>query len=326
MKDFLSIIKQPIESELQQFITLFNEQLEHTDGTLQQALNHIKQRGGKRMRPMLVLLTAKLLGTITEETQRAGIGLEMLHTATLVHDDIVDEADTRRGQASVNAIYDNKIAVLVGDYVLSTALINVCGSHNLEIVKYLSTLGQVLSDGEILQLTSNGSEKISEEAYYEVIKKKTAALFEASCAMGAMSVNAPMESVKKARLFGQQIGMIFQIRDDIFDYYDDDVIGKPTGNDMQEGKLTLPAIHAVLTTDNKEMRDIAMKVKKFSATPDEIARLVAFTKQNDGIEYAEQKMQEIHSQAMQYIENEVHDADLKEAFTAYLDYVIVREK
>ena len=324
MKDFLSIIKQPIASELGEFTVMFNAALEHDNGILRQALEYIKQRDGKRMRPMLLLLVAKLYGGVTDTTLRAAIGLEMLHTATLVHDDVVDESSTRRGQASVNAIYDNKIAVLVGDFILSTALINVSDSNDIEIIRCLSELGQVLSDGEILQLTSNGSDSISEEAYYEVIKKKTAALFEVASGMGAMSVKAPIESIKKARSFGQKIGMIFQIRDDIFDYYDSKEIGKPTGNDMLEGKLTLPAIYAVLSSDNKEMKDIAMAVKARKATAAEIARLIAYTKEQGGIEYAERKMLEIHDEAASFIENEICDADMKKAFTAYLDYVIER--
>ena len=326
MTDFLSIIKLPIEVELNEFTEKYNASLEYKEGVLKQALDYVKQRKGKRMRPMLLLLMAKLYGNVTETTLRAGIGLEMLHTATLIHDDIVDESSTRRGQASVNAIYDNKIAVLVGDYILSTALINVSDSKDIEIIKQLSILGQTLSDGEILQLTSNVSEKISEQAYYEVIRKKTAALFEAASAMGAMSVNASINSIEKARLFGQKIGMIFQIRDDIFDYYDSGEIGKPTGNDMLEGKLTLPAIYAILSSDNAEMKKIAMDVKSCKASPEEIARLIDFSKQQGGIKYAEDKMMEIRSEAMEFINKEVHDSSLKNAFIAYLDYAIERNK
>ncbi len=324
MSDYLSIIKHPIEAELAEFNEMFDAALDHKDGLLHQALDFIKQRNGKRMRPILLLLIAKLYGKITETTLRAGIGLEMLHTATLVHDDIVDEASTRRGQASMNAMYDNKIAVLIGDYILSTALINVSDSKDIEIIKYLSILGQTLSDGEILQLTSNGSEQISETAYYEVIQKKTAALFEAASAMGAMSVNASVESVKKARAFGQKIGIMFQIRDDIFDYFDSKEIGKPTGNDMLEGKLTLPAIYAVMSSGDKEMYDIAMKVKNNEATEAEISHLIAFSKDKGGIEYAEKKMLEIKKEALVYINKEVCDSSLKEAFIAYLDYVVER--
>lgn len=326
MKDYISIIKQPIEQQLQVFDTMFAEVLSHSDGQLSMALDYIRRRAGKRMRPILILLIARCFGEVTETTYRAALGLELLHTASLVHDDIVDEAEERRGQASVNAVYGNKVAVLVGDYILSTALLNVAQTGSIAIVEYLGRLGQTLSNGEILQLTSNGSENISEDAYYEVIKLKTAALFEACCAMGSMSVNAPEDCIAEARDFGQQLGIIFQIRDDIFDYYDNPTIGKPTGNDMMEGKLTLPVIHALLTVRDDEMLKLARKVKRREATSEDIARLVLFTKQNGGIEYAEKMMAELHRKALTFIEKRVGDSTIKAALEAYLDYVIKREK
>lgn len=322
--DYLSIIRQPIEAELGDFISLFNDSLSHSDGMLETVLNHIRQRAGKRMRPMLILLAAKAFGEVTSVTQHSAVGLELLHTASLVHDDVVDEASERRGQASVNANYDNKIAVLVGDYILSTALLNVAKTCNTDIVEYLAQLGQTLANGEILQLTNISNEKITEEVYYSVIKQKTAALFEACCAMGAMSVGASADQVAAIRRFGQTLGIIFQIRDDIFDYYDSPEIGKPTGNDMAEGKLTLPAIHAVLTTQDTTMTAIAYKVKARTATTDEIARLVAFTKENGGIEYAEQVMQNSYDEALKFIDEYITDQQLRAALVAYLDFVIKR--
>ena len=326
MKDYISIIKQPIEQQLQVFDTMFAEVLSHSDGQLSMALDYIRRRAGKRMRPILILLIARSFGEVTETTYRAALGLERLHTASLVHDDIVDEAEERRGQASVNAVYGNKVAVLVGDYILSTALLNVAQTGSNAIVEYLGRLGQTLSNGEILQLTSNGSENISEDAYYEVIKLKTAALFEACCAMGSLSVNAQEECIAEVKDFGQQLGIIFQIRDDIFDYYDNTAIGKPTGNDMMEGKLTLPVIHALLTVRDDEMLTLASKVKRREATSEDIARLVLFTKQNGGIEYAEKVMAELHRKALTFIEKRVGDSTIKAALEAYLDYVIKREK
>ncbi|MDD7247537.1 MAG: polyprenyl synthetase family protein [Prevotellaceae bacterium] len=326
MKDYVSIIKQPIEQQLQVFDTMFAEVLSHSDGQLSMALDYIRRRAGKRMRPILILLIARSFGEVTETTYRAALGLELLHTASLVHDDIVDEAEERRGQASVNAVYGNKVAVLVGDYILSTALLNVAQTGSNAIVEYLGRLGQTLSNGEILQLTSNGSENISEDAYYEVIKLKTAALFEACCAMGSLSVNAREDCIAEAKDFGQQLGIIFQIRDDIFDYYDNTAIGKPTGNDMMEGKLTLPVIHALLTVRDDEMLTLARKVKRREATSEDIARLVLFTKQNGGIEYAEKVMAELHRKALTFIEKRVGDSTIKAALEAYLDYVIKREK
>ena len=323
--DYLSVIKKPITDELNHFIELFNTSLEHQDGLLSQVLMFIKQRSGKRMRPMLMLLVAKAFGRVSEVTQHAAIGLELLHTASLVHDDVVDESGERRGQASVNAFYDNKVAVLVGDYILSTALLHVSFTSSDCIVSGLAELGRTLSDGEILQLENISNQTISEEAYYEVIKRKTAALFEACTEIGALSVGASKDDVEQARLFGLHLGMAFQIRDDIFDYYESNDIGKPTGNDMAEGKLTLPVIHAVLATDNGAMKDLALKVKKGEVTPEEVAQLVAFTKENGGIEYAEAKMREFKNKAIGFIEEKIQDTDIKQALNAYLDYVIERK-
>lgn len=323
--DYLSVIKKPITEELNHFIDLFNTSLEHQDGLLSQVLMFIKQRSGKRMRPMLMLLIAKAFGCVSEVTQHAAIGLELLHTASLVHDDVVDESGERRGQASVNAFYDNKVAVLVGDYILSTALLHVSYTSSDRIVSGLAELGRTLSDGEILQLENISNQTISEEAYYEVIKRKTAALFEACTEIGALSVGASKDDVEQARLFGLHLGMAFQIRDDIFDYYESNDIGKPTGNDMAEGKLTLPVIHAVLSAGNGAMKDLALKVRKGEVTPEEVAQLVAFTKENGGIEYAEAKMREFKNKAIGFIEEKIQDADIKQALNAYLDYVIERK-
>lgn len=324
--DYLSVIKHPILSELTDFVELFNRSLSHTDGMLSQALDHIRQRAGKRMRPMLILLMAKSVGRVSDVTLHAAVGLELLHTASLVHDDVVDESGERRGQQSVNQLYDNKVAVLVGDYILSTALLHISYTHNETIVRYLAELGRTLSNGEILQLSNIHARDISEESYYQVIRQKTAALFEACCAIGTLSGGAPEEEIENAKMFGRNLGMIFQIRDDIFDYYDQSRIGKPTGNDMAEGKLTLPAIYALNSTHNEEMQAIAYKVKNGSVSKEEIARLVAFTKEHGGIEYAERRMWEMHAEALTFIEREVEDEDLKSSLRAYLDFVIEREK
>ena len=193
--DYLSVIKHPILSELTDFVELFNRSLSHTDGMLSQALDHIRQRAGKRMRPMLILLMAKSVGRVSDVTLHAAVGLELLHTASLVHDDVVDESGERRGQQSVNQLYDNKVAVLVGDYILSTALLHISYTHNETIVRYLAELGRTLSNGEILQLSNIHARDISEESYYQVIRQKTAALFEACCAIGTLSGGAPEEEI-----------------------------------------------------------------------------------------------------------------------------------
>ena len=324
--DYLKKIKQPIETDLSDFIEMFNESLSHTDGMLAQVLEHIRKRAGKRMRPMLILLMAKNYGCVSEVTQHSGVGLELLHTASLVHDDVVDESTERRGQASVNATYNNKVAVLVGDYLLSTALLHVSLTDNQQIVQYLAELGRTLAKGEILQLSNISNTNISEDIYYQVIKQKTAALFEACCAIGALSAGADADEIEAAKLFGQNLGIAFQIRDDIVDYYDSQEIGKPTGNDMAEGKLTLPVIHALNATGNEEMIALARKVTEGSVNSDEIARLVEFTKNNGGIEYAEERMEYFRQLCIDFIDKSVVKTDVKEALLAYVDFVIQRKK
>ena len=324
--DYLNLIKHPIEHDLLDFIELFNEALTHDDGLLSQALTHIRQRGGKRMRPMLILLTAKNYGQVSAVTQHAAVGLELLHTASLVHDDVVDESSERRGQASVNATYDNKVAVLVGDFILSTALLHVSKTGNQRIVEYLAELGRTLAAGEILQLTNIQNQEISEEVYYQIIKNKTAALFAACASIGALSAGASDDDVKRAAQFGQDLGIMFQIRDDIFDYYDSKEIGKPTGNDMAEGKLTLPVIYALNNHRMDSMMTLARKVKQGGVNADEIAVLVEYAKQAGGIEYAERRMQDFRAKCQQYIDENVKQDDIKKALTAYVDFVIERTK
>ena len=325
--DQLSLIRQPIECELNEFINLFNETLTHGDGLLSDVLSHIRQRGGKRMRPILMLLIAKNYGQVTDVTQYSAIGLELLHTASLVHDDVVDESEERRGQASVNATYNNKAAVLVGDFILSTALLNVSHTNNQQIIRKLAELGRTLASGELLQLSNIRNEEISESIYYDVIKQKTAVLFEACASIGALSAGASDEEVEKASMFGQNLGIMFQIRDDIFDYYDSKEIGKPTGNDMAEGKLTLPVIYALNNNPQYEsMMNLAKKVKAGTINTDEIAVLVEFTKRSGGIEYAEKRMEDFHQEALKYLDESVSDTAIRDALKAYLDYVIRRNK
>lgn len=322
----LSIIKRPIDGEFDDFVRLFNESLSHTEGLLSQVLEHIKHRGGKRMRPLLILLIAKNYGGVNDVTLRSAVGLELLHTASLVHDDVVDESKERRGQPSVNAVYNNKVAVLVGDYVLSTALLNISYTNNSDILRSIAELGRNLSNGEILQLSNIQNTEFSEDIYYDVIKMKTAALFESCCEVGTLSVNANERQIELAKEFGRNLGIIFQIRDDIFDYYDSKEIGKPTGNDMAEGKLTLPVLYALNSTHDSEMEEIARKVKRNDVTRYEIARLVDFTKNNGGIEYAERKMLELRQKCMEFIDSESVSEEIRTSLTAYIDYVIQRNK
>ena len=323
--DYLSTIRTPIHTELQDFIALFDESLTHKDGLLGQALEHVRAKGGKRMRPILILLMTKSFGKVTPVAQYAAVGLELLHTASLVHDDVVDESGERRGQASVNASYNNKVAVLVGDYILSTALLSIARTNDCDIVCDLAELGRTLSNGEILQLTNIVNTNFSEEVYFEVIRQKTAALFESCAVIGAKAGGADKQAVEAARAFGRNVGIIFQIRDDIFDYYQSADLGKPTGNDMAEGKLTLPVLYALNTTGDTQMAALARKVKARNVSAEEIAQLVEFTKNSGGIAYAERKMAECQALAMDFIDRYVADTQLKNALKAYVDFIIDRK-
>lgn len=324
MNDF-SLIRKPISDELKTFANMFDESLSQGEGLLDDALTHIRQRGGKRMRPILTMLIAKCFGDVNDVTQNAALGLELLHTASLVHDDVVDESTERRGQASVNASYNNKVAVLVGDYILSTALQRVSLTKDSVIINALAELGRTLSRGEILQLTNFENDGISEEIYYKIIESKTASLFKCCAEMGAISAHAGEEQIAAAMEFGRIIGIIFQIRDDIFDYYDSKEIGKPTGNDMAEGKITLPAIFALNKTQDKEMLALAKKVKNRSISTDEITVFIEFTKKNGGIEYAEEVMEKLHAEALSFVDKYVDDSDIANALRSYLDYIIERK-
>ncbi len=323
--ELLSTIKRPVETELEQFNTLFDEALATREELLIDVLLHIRQRMGKRMRPILVLLTAKAFGRVSMATQNAAIGLELLHTASLVHDDVVDESNMRRGQASVNAIYDNQVSVLVGDFILATALLKISHTRNHRIIDSLAELGRSLASGELLQLSNINRQEISESLYYDIISKKTATMFETCAELGALSVDSSDDLVEECKLFGQHLGIAFQIRDDIFDYFSDSDIGKPTGNDMLEGKLTLPAIYALNSTQHPEYLSIAMKVKERTASHEDIARLVKFTKENGGIEYAERRIEEYKARAMEFVNRHVHKPDIRTALTAYVDYAVGRK-
>lgn len=320
--DVLSQIRKPIEQEMADFDKLFGVTLQHQNPLLQVALQHVMSRKGKLMRPILVLLAAKYYGDVTPAVLHAAVSLEMLHTASLVHDDVVDESYERRGQSSVNALLDNKAAVLVGDYLLSTALKHAAAAGSLRVVDIVARLGQTLSDGELQQLSNVKSEEISEEQYFEVIKGKTASLFAACAEVGALLSGASEEDVFRMRDFGTAVGLCFQIRDDIFDYYDVQ-IGKPTGNDMKEGKLTLPVIYAVLHSKEERWRNLALKIRSRKASDNEITTLVNFTKEAGGIEYACRKMDKIREQAMALVTSDGSDG-VGESLRQYLDFVLKR--
>ena len=323
--DRSSLIIAPIIGEMEEFKTLFGSTLSSSNLLLQDVIAHIRQKSGKMMRPMLVLLAAKLLGDVRPATLHAAAALELLHTASLVHDDVVDESTERRGQLSVNAVFNNKVAVLTGDYLLATALLQAASTRHLDIIDLISVLGRELAEGELLQLSNVQNQQFSEEVYFEVIRKKTAMLFAACTQAGALSVGADAAKTETLRKFGEYIGLCFQIKDDIFDYYDSKEIGKPTGNDMLEGKLTLPVLYALNSTHDAEATAIALRVKSGKATLDEISRLIAFAKDNGGIEYARQTMRCHRDRALALLDN-VSDSDVKTALAAYIDYVVEREK
>lgn len=321
----LESIQTPVKEELKQFADIFETALSHENPLLGMALEHLKKRTGKRMRPVLVLLCARLTGRVNDAVLNAAAALELLHTASLVHDDVVDESDTRRGQLSVNALSGNKVAVLVGDYLLSVALQLAAKTQNTEVVGVVAQLGQTLADGELLQLANTKKQELSEASYYEVIRKKTASLFSACAQVGAILAGGSGEEVERMRRFGQLVGMCFQLRDDIFDFDDKAGTGKPAGNDMKEGKLTLPVIHALNKAADDGMTALAMKVRRGEATAQEIDSLVAFTHEQEGIAYAEWAMDEFRYMAAGLIPEDADQA-VVEALRHYVDYVAQRNK
>lgn len=322
--DKLTAIRRPVEQELTAYKELFDAALAHEDDFLGQALDYVRRRQGKMMRPLLVVLMAKELGKVSVNSLRSAVTLELLHTASLVHDDVVDESGERRGQRSVNAVYDNKVAVLVGDYLLSTSLLQAAQTSNIDVVKIISRLGGTLSEGEVYQLANIRKEHISEEAYFHIIYHKTAALFAACAELGAISAGGNADYVARAKRFGELVGLCFQIRDDIFDYYEDSKIGKPTGNDMLEGKLTLPVIYAIQHADNERVTQLAARVKSGEASAAEIAELVDYTKSHGGIEYAERRMRELHNEALQLLDA-WQNAEVRESLRGYIDFVVDRD-
>lgn len=319
----LDIIRKPITAELTLFREQFDARLSHTNPLLDQVLRGVGERKGKMMRPMLTLLAAKLFSEANERTLHTACAFEYFHTASLLHDDVVDESEKRRGEASVNAAFGNKVAVLVGDYILALALEEASLAESTRLVNIISHSSQELANGELLQLHNIRNYNLSEDVYFDIIRNKTAALFSGCAEAGAMSVGAQESDLRNLYAFGDLIGLCFQIRDDIFDYNNDESIGKPTGNDMKEGKLTLPAIYALNAAGNDEMLAIARKVKNSEVTAQEVECLVAFTKEKGGIEYAQRKMAELADKAKSLLDI-YPDSDVKQALCAYADFVVGR--
>ena len=317
-------ILRPIETEFVTFRKMQDDLAVNPNPLLREIILHVNKQRGKQMRPMMVLLFAKMFGEVTDSTYSAALALELLHTASLVHDDVVDDSMQRRGQASVNAIYNNKLAVLVGDYLLSTALVFTGRSNNPRITNIIGALGQTLSDGEIFQMFHSHEKLVSEEIYLEIIRKKTASLFSSCAEIGALSAGASQDGIDRARQIGEYIGICFQIRDDIFDYYTGDV-GKPTGNDMREGKLTLPIIYAVRTHGDDHIRTMIDRLKNGELSDAGISELIEFAKLHGGIEYAEQTMQNYRKKVLALLPGDIAD-EIRNAIIAYIDAVINRKK
>ena len=323
--DKLQAIKEPIVAEFEEFKTLFFASLQSENPLLNEVLTHIKQRTGKMLRPILTLLIAKGLGNVSNAAYHGAIALELLHNASLLHDDVVDESDERRGQPSVNAIYGNKVSVLAGDYIMAHSLNHSALTNSTQIVQIIAGLGDNLATGEIVQLANVDSNSYDESIYFEVIRKKTAALFSSCAAVGAISAGAGKEMIKQAYNFGDLVGIAFQIKDDIFDYYSSLSIGKPTGNDMREGKLTLPSLYVLNTLKDEALINIARRIRSFQASDSEIAHFIEAVKKNGGIEYAEKVMREYRDKAMKMIESLV-PASIRDAIACYIDFVIERDK
>lgn len=319
----LQQIRKPIEKEMERYGEVFDTCLRHKTPFLNEVLKMIGARKGKMMRPMLTLLSAKLFGEVGESAIYAAAAFEFFHTASLVHDDVVDESDRRRGQSSVNGAYGNKVAVLIGDYVLTNSLLNAAATGNLRFVEMVSVTAQKLVEGELLQLNSVHNAEISEDVYLNIIDNKTAALFASCCESGALASGASDGDVANMRMFGTIIGRCFQIRDDMFDYEHDDSIGKPTGNDMKEGKLTLPVIYALKSKGGEDMFSLARKVKSGLASAGDIERLVTFTKESGGIEYAANVMNRYADDARKLLDR-YPDSEVKQSLIAFVDYVIAR--
>jgi len=316
-------IKEPIQKEYEEFKIKFKEAFQSNNELINVVNKYILQKTGKQIRPLLTLLAAKSLGVINEDTYRCAIAMEMLHTASLIHDDVVDESNERRGQESVNSKWNNKISILIGDYLLSQSLSIANQTKNLKILDKITSLGKQLSEGELIQMDNVKNINCKEDKYFEVIKKKTASLFETCTYTGAVSVGASSEEIEKLRKFGEIYGICFQIKDDIFDYISSEKkIGKPVGNDIREGKITLPLIYALNQSEEKNTYLEIIKNKNF--TKENIEKIINFAIQNKGIEYAKQKMREYQEKANLLLET-IENQEIKHSLQLVLQHTIERE-
>jgi octaprenyl-diphosphate synthase len=321
----ISQIKLPINDEMELFEKKFYDSMTSKVALLNRITYYIVNRKGKQMRPMFVFLTAKMLnnGTVSERTYRGASVIELIHTATLVHDDVVDDSNRRRGFFSINALWKNKIAVLVGDFLLSKGLLLSIDNGDFDLLKIISVAVREMSEGELLQIEKARRLDIIEDIYYEIIRKKTATLIASCCALGAKSVNEDETQVETMRKFGELIGMAFQIKDDLFDYTED-AIGKPTGIDIKEQKMTLPLIYVINNCSAKEKSWLINSIKNHNKDKKRVKEVIQFVKSNKGLIYAEQKMMEYQQEAIQLL-RQFPDSDYKASLLLMVNYVIERK-
>ncbi len=317
-------IQLPIAHEMKEFEKKFQESMKTNVMLLNQIMKYIIHRKGKQIRPMFVFLTAGSLGSITEATYRGAALIELLHTATLVHDDVVDDSNYRRGFFSINALWKNKIAVLVGDYLLSRGMLLSVNNQDFELLKIVSGAIREMSEGELLQIEKARRLDITEEIYFEVIRQKTASLIASCCAVGAASVGCDEKTVSQAKQLGEKIGMAFQIKDDLFDFGDDE-IGKPTGIDIKEKKMTLPLIYALNNTSWADKRHYINLIKNESGKPAKVAEVIRFVKESGGIEYTTGIMQQYVEEAFGIL-NAFPDSPYRTSLQNLVQFTIERTK
>jgi octaprenyl-diphosphate synthase len=321
----LSEIKRPIQSNLDEFESKFKDSMKSNVALLDIITRYIVKRKGKQMRPMFVFLSASVNGVVNESTYTAASLIELLHTATLVHDDVVDDSNVRRGFFSINALWKNKVAVLVGDFLLSKGLLLSLENDEFGLLKIVAEATREMSEGELLQIEKARKLDISEDIYFEIIRKKTASLIASCCAAGAASVKATPELIKKMKIFGETVGIAFQIKDDIFDYESSNRAGKPNGIDIKEQKMTLPLIYLLNNSGFVEKRKIINIVKNHNNNPEMVASVINKVNQSGGIDYARQKMVFYHDKAMEIL-NEFHNSESKTALKQLVDFTIERKK
>lgn len=327
MMNIVQQIQQPIQNEMELFEKKFHKSMATKVALLNRITYYIVNRKGKQMRPMFVFLVAKMTGEggVNERTYRGASVIELIHTATLVHDDVVDDSNKRRGFFSLNALWKNKIAVLVGDYLLSKGLLLSIDNGDFDLLRIISVAVREMSEGELLQIEKARRLDITEEVYYEIIRQKTATLIAACCSLGAASVCPDnIILIEQMRKFGELIGMAFQIKDDLFDYTDGP-IGKPTGIDIKEQKMTLPLIYVLNTSESKEKKWLINSVKNHNEDKKRVKEVIAFVKAKGGLEYATQKMIEYQQSALEIL-NQFPDSVYKEALHTMVNYVIERKK